>query len=114
VAIQRVELSTDVAIHCPFCGQLVVDNGEDAEDVVLPCPHTLFFATDGGFEFRSPEFNTNLGLTADYDDCDSGENGFDQLTDKVDIPDAVKFVTYVGPPSFFGAYVAFAPKYDHE
>ena len=34
------------------------------------------------------------------------------LTDKVTISDPVKIASYVGPPSFFGDYVGFAPLED--
>ena len=112
--IQRVELNTyyDVAIHCPFCGQLVVNDGESADGEIKACSHTLFFAHDEGFEYRSPEFDENLGLSDVPDDeIELPDHGYDGLTDQLTITDAIKFATYAGAPSGFGAYVGFAPKY---
>jgi len=83
-SIQRVELNTFyyVSIYCPFCGAKVVDMEAAAsgEEVhTSPCRHTLF------------------------------EKGIDGFTDEVAVADAIKFASYVDPPSGFGSYVGFAP-----
>lgn len=111
-AIQRVELNTfyDHKIHCPFCGQQVVGPGDDEEWQSTPCPHTLFVATDDGFEFRSARFNEAMDLSGvDDADIDLPDAGYDGLTDQVVIDDALKFAAYVGPPGGMGSYVGFAP-----
>jgi hypothetical protein len=113
-SIQRVELNTfyDASIYCPFCGAKVADmeaaaSGEKAHN---PCRHTLFIAHDEGFEYRSPRFDEKLGLVNVTDeDIDLSEKGIDELTDEVAMADAIKFASYVGPPSGFGSYVGFAP-----
>ena len=113
--IQRVELDADVSIYCPFCGRLVVDNSdrEDLSNYLKPCKHTLFFAHDEGFEYRSAEFDANLGIEKIEDEAiDLPEGGYDGLTDRVNIAGSVKFAAYEGAPSGFGAYVGFAPSYD--
>jgi hypothetical protein len=70
----------------------------------------LFIAHDEGFEYRSPRFDENLGLINVTDeDIDLPEKGIDGLTDEVAMADAIKFASYVGPPSGFGSYVGFAP-----
>ena len=115
--MQRVELCTfyDVDIHCPFCGQKVVNYGSDgSEPGVTPCIHTVFSASDEGFDYRSPEFNEFFKLAED-DDIDVDELGFahiDAMTDAFEAVDGVKFAQYVGPPGGLGGYVGFAPKYD--
>jgi hypothetical protein len=112
--IQRVELNDKyhISIYCPFCGAKVVDM--DAQDndgeMANPCPHTLFIAHDEGFEHRDGRFDANLNIVGvEDDDLSLPDKGIDGLTDCVTISDAVKFAAYVGPPSFFGSYVGFAP-----
>jgi hypothetical protein len=113
--IQRVELLTFyyISIFCPFCGSKVVDMDEENAVSINPCVHTLFVATDEGFEYRSARFNEALGINDLQDDeIDShfgDAAGFDGITDSVDLPDAVKFAAYVGPPGGMGSYVGFAP-----
>ncbi len=112
--IQRVELNEKyhVSIHCPFCGAKVVDMeaAENDGEMANPCPHTLFIAHDEGFEHRDDRFDVNLNIVGvDDEELKLPEKGIDGLTDSVTISDAVKFAAYVGPPSFFGSYVGFAP-----
>jgi hypothetical protein len=113
--IQRVELNKfyDISIYCPFCGAKVIDmeaanSGKEVH--TNPCRHTLFIAHDEGSEYRSPRFDENLGLVdVTSEDIDLPEKGIDGLTDEVAVADAIKFASYVGPPSGFGSYVGFAP-----
>lgn len=112
--IQRVELNDKyyVSIHCPFCGAKVVDTeaAEKGGEMATPCPHTLFVAHDEGFEHRDDRVDVNLNIVGvEDDDLELPEKGIDGLTDSVTIADSVKFAAYVGPPSFFGSYVGFAP-----
>lgn len=114
--IQRFELNhfAEHAIFCPFCGQKVVDyeatqEGEN-EEMVQPCGHTLFVGHDEGFEYRSPQFDTDLDLEGlEYGDSGFPDVDVDALTDEVSIQDSLKFALYVGAPSGFGSYVGFAP-----
>lgn len=108
-------------ITCPFCSFQIYP-GDQVEGWVFEqsngvCEHTLFFATDAGFEYRSPLFNQHMGLPNNQESepeilkNDDGETvGYDAFTSKVSIPGAVKFASYAGAPSFFGAYYGFAPK----
>jgi hypothetical protein len=111
--IQRVELTTfyHLPIHCPFCGAKVTDNSAASGEGnwATPCAHTLFVAHDEAFEFRSDRFNKLLELPDDHENIALPDKGIDGLTDSVWIDDAVKFAAYVGPPSFYGSYVGFAP-----
>jgi hypothetical protein len=112
--IQRVELSSDDhAIHCPFCGAKAIEGG-DSEDMVEDfCEHVLFMAHDVAFEYRSTRFDALMGITGvDSDDIDIGEKGIDAYTDSVPLKDSIKIAVYQGAPSFFGAYVGFAPAAD--
>jgi len=107
--IQSVELSLDQAIHCPFCGGLVLP-ALDAELALNPCAHTLFIATNEGFEFRAPRFDENLKIVGvDNDDVDTEEVGLGVLTDQVDIRDGVKFTLNSPPPFGLSVYLGFAP-----
>lgn len=118
-SIQRVELSSyEIPLHCPFCGRRVLSYPEDEreaattpEDMVTPCPHTLFVAHDEGFEYRSARFEQAMGLSADEDllTADLGDDSYDSFTDKVPIRDSIKIASYVPAPSGFGTYVGFAP-----
>lgn len=109
--IACVEVPSTANIHCPFCGQQVLNPAsEDPENYFSVCPHTLFVAHDMGFEFRSERFDAAAGITGvDGDDIDLPEHGIDGLTSQVAIEGAVKFASYVPPPSFYGSYVGFAP-----
>ena len=113
-SIQRVEIDAFcyASIFCPFCGQQVVENEEEVVDT-KPCKHTLFIAHDEGFEYRSKTFDEHLGISGVDDDEVSGMvgddvPGIDGVTDLVDIPDSIKFASYVPAPSFFGSYCGFA------
>jgi hypothetical protein len=110
--IQKVELRSFyyVAICCPFCGQKVSPGHSDLNDrgepLIVPCRHTLFVAHDEGFAYRAARFDEDIGLS---DEDAALEAGIDALTDRVSLPDAVKFASYVSAPSEFGCYVGFAP-----
>jgi len=98
-------------LHCPFCGTKVLDlEVAQSEDMVNPCPHTLFIAHDEGFEFRSERFDANVGIAGmDDDDIETPDKGWDGLTDQVTLTDAVKFAAYAPAPVFMGSYIGFAP-----
>ena len=116
--IQRVELTKyyDVSIFCPFCGENVLNYkaAHQGEEYLKPCKHTLFVAHDEGFEYRSEIFNDNLNLPKKDDDIELDEEGYDGLTDKVNIDDSIKFASYIGPPSGMGTYIGFRPFYEDE
>jgi hypothetical protein len=108
--MQRVELNRAVeSLYCPFCGHCVFGKSQDVdyESFLGACPHTFFVAHDEGFEFRSEKFNEIAGIPADLDESDLPEGGIDELTDSIELPDSVKFASYVQAPSFFGTYFGF-------
>ncbi len=112
--IQRVEILTDEhPIHCPFCGAQAVSAGDAEEMVTDYCEHVLFMAHDEGFEYRSSRFDELMGISGmDGDEIELGDKGVDGYTDKLELVDSVKFALYQPAPSFFGAYVGFAPSED--
>lgn len=111
-SIQRVELCDGLAvrcppkIHCPHCGNCVFDASGPQ---VTPCDHTLFVATDVGFEFCSELFNGAMGLRAADTHKLHGEDSFDKYTDRVQVPNAIKFALFSRALDGLGVYVGFAP-----
>ncbi len=104
--IQRLQL-TDYrgALHCPFCGKKVIAASDlEVGDRLSPCPHTLFVATDLGFEFKGKTLKS-LGLEADS--CE--QVGYDSCTDQLPVKDCIKFVIHAAGPTFFVTYVGFCP-----
>jgi len=114
--MQRIELSRyDIPIHCPFCGVKVLDY--ERSDT-KPCVHTLYIAHDMGFEFRSDKVNELLEMPSitseedhalEWDDLgrELPENGYDGLTDSIELKDSFKIAAYVPAPGFMGTYVGF-------
>lgn len=115
--MQRIELKVfyDIELYCPFCGQKVINYGYDgSEPGVVPCQHTVFLASDEGFEFRSSEFNEffRLNNEAEVVVSDLGFEHIDAMTDAFEAVDGIKFAQYVAPPSGMGSYMGFVPKGD--
>jgi hypothetical protein len=110
--IYRVEMREfyDHSLFCPFCGQKVLDFSSSDDDLLKSCAHTLFSATDEGFNYRSERFN-KLVVEQGIPDEDDGEEfmGYDDMTDCLDVTDGVKFAQYVGAPGGLGGYLGFAP-----
>jgi hypothetical protein len=112
VTIQRVELYDGMAIrcpqrvHCPHCGGCVF---ETASPTVTPCEHTLFVATDAGFEFRSKTFNGVKRLSEHESPQLIDEESFDDYTDQVQIPNSIKFALFSRAMNGLGVYIGFAP-----
>lgn len=117
--IRVIEQSPSDPVCCPFCGFICCPGEDDADAWVFDadtcvCDHTLFVATDYGFEYRSSDFNRLAGLP------DNGEpeltlpvankHGYDGYTSALYIPGAIKIAIYQQPPSFFGIYYGFAPQ----
>lgn len=94
----KVELddTPDRKVFCPFCGALAV-----SPDGLEECAHTLFQASDDGFEYVSSKLSFGV-------DVDLGDDSIDEYTDKIEYPNAIKFAIYQPAPSLFGGYVAFA------
>ena len=105
--IQLIELPWDSeASYCPYCTRKVMDFSLDVDDGsnLNPCPHTLFIATDYGFEHTSDWFESFIEAETIYSESDES---IDELTDNICLPNAVKFARYQPAPSFFGEYFGF-------
>ena len=78
--MQKVEIANceDLNIHCPLCGQLTI-----SIDGLSQCEHTLFHASDEGFEYVS----INLGFSTDII---TGDKNIDEFTDGIEYPNAIK------------------------
>jgi hypothetical protein len=112
--IQRVETwRYDLPLHCPFCGAKAIDPESETSPLANLCKHVLFVAHDEAFEIRSDKFNSLMGIEGiEDDDIELGEKGYDGFTDQVVLADSIKFAIYTPAPSFFGAYIGFAPSED--
>jgi hypothetical protein len=117
-AIEVIEQNPCDAVCCPFCGFVCFPGDENAEDwsfdaATCVCDHTLFVATDHGFEYRSREFNRLAGLPdngkPEADLPDNSAHGYDGYTSALKIPGAIKIASYAPAPSFSGVYYGFAP-----
>lgn len=111
-AITRLEIRPFIAIHCPFCGHEVkpletFKLGEDPGEIT-PCAHTLFIASDHGYDHRAPLYNKLRGLDPDDDDIDLDEDNMDEFTDKLPLAGSIKIAQYAPAPSFMGTYYGFA------
>ena len=119
MTIQNIDMTEfyDVNIHCPFCGQKVLDYGiEDEQDMdINPCSHTLFVCSEEAWEYQSEEFKTNLGIEGvdlnnetpeDFEDLSVAE-----ITEKVSLSDPIKITQIVGPPAMISGYIGFAPSH---
>jgi hypothetical protein len=115
--ITVVEPDPSELVKCPFCGCETYPGDKSEEWAFDPqtcvCEHTLFVATDDGFEYRSKRFNEHMGLPDNQesepglpDDIDGGYDGF---TSNVRIPGAVKYACYTPAPGCLGAYFGFTP-----
>ncbi len=77
------------------------------------CEHTLFVASDSGFDFRSPAYNAHVGFP-DNQDAEPGLQdedfaNYDAFTSRLAIPGSIKIAAYTPSPSFMGIYYGFAP-----
>jgi hypothetical protein len=94
------------SICCPICHEVVVSMNE--MDDLTPCEHTLFIATDYGFEFRDDRFNEAMGIQGQSnDEIDIDRNNFDAYTDNIPLRPVVKYAIYTPAPGCLGAYVGF-------
>lgn len=112
--IQRVEiLRDDLPLYCPFCGAKAISPSSETDPTGELCKHVLFLVHDEGFELRTDRFNALMKIQGvDDGEVDIGDKGYDDFTDQVELDNAIKFAIYTPAPSFFGAYIGFAPTED--
>lgn len=112
--IKRIEIwNDDLPLNCPFCGAKAIDYESTSDPTADLCEHVLFLAHDQGFELRTDRFNTLMKIEGSEDEeVELGDQGYDGFTDRLELADAIKFAIYTPAPSFFGAYIGFAPTED--
>lgn len=81
----RIEAELDAPLHCPVCGQNVIDQEDDPT-----CPHILFTHFDG-FGYVKPSIE-KLKDEAEAEEEDSDEYLPEILIQKINIPTAACFV----------------------
>lgn len=93
------------ALHCPFCGTEVTN--EEKAPEINPCSHTLFIATDEGFEYSSEPFRLiceEQGVT----ESEIGKIGVGVIQ-RIHKDDAVCFSVIPLPPAMLCLHVGFMP-----
>ena len=96
--MNNIELNHDEDIICPYCNEVLasVAQGEDFQ----VCKHTVFVASDYGFEYIREDFKDIIELSEkDYINIGS-------FTTNLNI-DGVKFAQYSPGPGWLGVYWGF-------
>jgi len=98
--MQHVELvnTADLTLCCPFCGTRMF-----ADEGLNRCAHTLFQATDEGFEYVCEELRD---ICEGYGD---GGGSMDEFLSGIEVYNGILFMLYAPAPFFMGSYFAFAP-----
>ncbi len=116
--MQCVELHDDHEnpIHCPFCGiKIAAGASEESVEawIVGQCEHLLFTAIDEvGFEYRSERFDNAVKAaigSKTEEEREDLEDDVYELTELVEIPNALVFHSLMGPPAQGTASIGFAP-----
>ena len=92
----NIELSPEENIVCPFCKKTVFKQDSDSE--FTTCAHTIFIATDYGFEFVREDISYFIDLTI--------SEGLDEYTSKLPF-EGIRIASYSEPPAFSGSYWGF-------
>ena len=116
-SIKVIEPDPSEPVLCPFCGCMTYPGDKEEDWTFDPetcvCVHTLFVATDEGFEYRSSRFNQHMGLPEDPDSepeiPEDNDGGYDGFTSLVSISGSIKYACYTPAPGCLGAYFGFAP-----
>lgn len=126
IPLEKINIDPDVLpVYCPICRESVLGNKEEIEVMIeknldprdiewdfAPCVHTLFIAYDEGFVFRSSRYNDLMSMPDNQEDIfleilPDIYDDFDDLTDNISLPGAIKFSGY--PTYGSGIYFGFAP-----
>lgn len=87
-------------IVCPYCKAILVDNEEIGDYEI--CSHTIFVATDCGFEFIREDMKEIINENAI-------NSNYDAYTASLPIK-GIRIAHYTPAPSFFGVYWGFVEK----
>lgn len=106
--IRRLETyDNESSVVCPACNHVVLSHTEE-NDGPSPCKHTLFIATDHGFEYRNERFDSIMGIQGvKSEELEIEDNNFDAYTDRVPLPNSLKYGIYTPAPGCLGAYIGF-------
>jgi hypothetical protein len=96
--------------RCPICNEVVIDLAP-TPPTMTPCKHTLFIATDHGFEFCDDRTKENLNIPKDADPNEYAEKHderYDGLTSSITIQNSKKITVREDfPYGSEGAYFGF-------
>lgn len=87
-------------VICPYCKVVVHERDGDITDWEV-CKHTIFLATDEGFEYVREDMKELINK-----ESAKGKGGFDSYTDNLSI-EGVRIASYSSPPGCFGIYWGF-------
>ena len=106
----RIDYFADVpGFYCMFCGSEILSENGDLQ----PCSHTLFVATDDGYEYLSEsvrEWIPDVAVDIEEND-DADEESFSDRLKKTDGPSSDMFFieSYGAPIMPGGMYMGFGP-----
>ena len=95
--MKNIEIDYSDDIVCPFCKEILL-NKDNIEEYII-CEHTIFIATDAGFEYIREDMKSIINE-------DSIDGSYDSYTAQLPI-NGVRLADYTPAPSFFGAYWGF-------
>lgn len=98
--MQNIEIDNSENIICPYCNAVLADK-EEPEGFEV-CEHTIFVATDHGFEFVREDYQAIIN---DENRIQKKQN-YDTYTSNLEI-EGIRIADYVPAPSFMGAYWGF-------
>lgn len=99
----------DIDFYCPACGTVLVRVEPDDSTATFHCEHTLFIGTDGGWEYKSPQFDACMVgvLDEDGEELDPDDPG--SFSDNLSLNNSVKFTLNLSddghPISMGGLYI---------
>jgi len=91
---KEIEYKEDIV--CPFCKKTLLKLEWTEYEI---CGHTIFIATDHGFEYIRDDMKHLI-------DEDSSDGDYDRYTAQLPIT-GIRLAQYVPAPSFMGAYWGF-------
>jgi hypothetical protein len=98
--MKSIEIDHSEDILCPYCKVILV-NQEEEVDFQL-CEHTIFVASDYGFEYVREDYEHICSLDLDASNIDS-------FTKNLPV-NGIRLVQYSSPPGLLGAYWGFVEK----
>ena len=101
--MENREVSHKEDIVCPFCRSVLLE--KEVDDEFRICAHTIFVATDNGFEFIREDMRNIINENIE-DEFDETIDNIDAYTAQLPI-DGIRIADYTPAPGFLGAYWGF-------